>query len=148
MRRTILLSAVTVLALPAVPLACTMFPSTDSCVDYSNCPVDDAGSDGSRDATPSYDALADGTTEAGDDGGIDAPADNADTNPGCDLNGDPKTAPCVVSDAYGLFVSAAGSDAGDGSRAKPYATIELAAVEAVKRGKPRVFLCAGAYDGL
>ncbi len=62
----------------------------------------------------------------------------------CDLEaGDPSTESCLVSEAYGVFVAAAGSDQGDGSREHPFATIGFAIAHL--SGKTRLFICDGNY---
>ncbi len=73
----------------------------------------------------------------------------------CDPTKDPKDEPCVLDDAYGVFVASAGGDAGAGSvgersgRAatepltRPYATIGQALANLA--GKSRVYVCNGVY---
>jgi len=74
----------------------------------------------------------------GDDGG-------SDSSSSCDTTQDPSTTPCLVSEAYGVFVSTMGSDAtGDGSRAKPYATFGKG-LDAAKAAGKQVFVCMGIY---
>jgi hypothetical protein len=64
----------------------------------------------------------------------DAPACNTDAAPG--------EASCLVDDAYGVFVSAAASDAGaaNGTRSKPFLTI-ADGLAAAKKGTLRVYAC-------
>lgn len=79
----------------------------------------------------------------------DAPIDTWDGFDGftCDPGKAPHDQPCVIDEAYGVFVapvSNGGSDtAGEGSRAKPYATIEHALQSL--GGKARVYVCDGKY---
>lgn len=135
-------------------------------------PVDGAGHDAARDArkaTDAHDGAADGThphdgtTDAHDagaeatthDGGVDGAAESGTKDAAADAMGDsgscngaaaPSAEPCVIAEAYGVFVAPAahgGSDAsGDGSRAHPYATIGHGIASA--KGK-RVYACAATY---
>jgi hypothetical protein len=74
----------------------------------------------------------------GDDGG--------DVSSPCDTTQDPANEPCLVSGAYGVFVSPSGSDTtGDGSQAMPYATVGKG-LDAAKAAGKQVFVCAGTYD--
>ena len=76
----------------------------------------------------------------------DAASDVAttDTTPFCDLSKDPaSSAPCV-DDAFGVFVDGTnGNDGNPGSKMSPVATIGKAL--SLVGGKPRVYICAGAY---
>lgn len=91
-----------------------------------------------------------GQTSSGDecaDKGVNCPAADAsaDGTGGCDTTKDPSSASCLVDDAYGVFVSPMGSDtSGDGSKAKPYATIGKGLAAAKVAGK-KEFVCAGTY---
>lgn len=63
----------------------------------------------------------------------------------CDTTQDPSTEPCLVTGAYGVFVSPMGSDTtGDGSQAMPYATVGKG-LDAAKAAAKEVFVCAGTY---
>lgn len=70
------------------------------------------------------------------DGGADAPP----PDPCVDTPNDPK----CLDDATALFVSAAGSDAGAGTRSAPFKTIG-AALAKVTPEKKRVYVCTGDY---
>jgi hypothetical protein len=62
----------------------------------------------------------------------------------CDGSRSPEVESCVISDDYGLFVSATGDDTtGDGTEAAPYATLTMALTktEILKR----VYVCAAEY---
>lgn len=60
----------------------------------------------------------------------------------CDPSLTPSEAACVIDEAHGVFVAPDGNDeAGDGSRAHPYATIARAVTAALSHGK-RVYACA------
>jgi hypothetical protein len=55
----------------------------------------------------------------------------------------PSTDPCVITEAFGVFVAPTGSDSsGDGTRAHPYATTGHAIGAA---GTKRVYACGGNY---
>jgi hypothetical protein len=91
----------------------------------------------------------DGGAEESDrgDGGLDAATDASDANP-CAVTGDPSVTPCVVDDAYGVFVSAASgqNDAGTpGTKSAPWKTITEGIRAAAASGKSRVYICAGGY---
>jgi hypothetical protein len=63
---------------------------------------------------------------------------------GCDPTMSPKDDPCVLADAYGVFVapaSAGGNDMGDGSMARPFATLG----KALSTSPSNVFVCNGTY---
>lgn len=65
--------------------------------------------------------------------------------PGCDIKKVPSEDPCVVDESAGIFVSAAlGSSAGDGTRKKPFASIQ-AGIDFAKASKRRVYVCAETY---
>jgi hypothetical protein len=129
------------------------------CSSHFNCV---AGTDGGRDAgARTLDATMEDAGhdpgdagEAGRDGGeagqvLDAANDTWDGFDGfvCDPSNSPHDAPCVVDEAYGVFVAPAangGSDTGgDGSRARPYATIAHALANV--GAKTRVYACDGKY---
>ena len=62
----------------------------------------------------------------------------------CDATAFPASDSCVVSEDFGVFVSADGDDSsGDGSRARPFHTLGRAAQAAHDRGR-RVYACATA----
>lgn len=103
----------------------------------SNSPPDasDAGADGAAASTqPDASVIVEG-----DAGPLVPPA-------GCDGSRGPKDDPCVVDESLGVFVSQTlGNDAtGDGTRAKPFATLAKAIQSAAKTGR-RVYACAEAY---
>jgi hypothetical protein len=78
--------------------------------------------------------------DAGRDG-----AGEAEVAPsGCDPTKAPHDEPCVIDDAFGIFVSPSGSDANPGSKAAPTQTIGHAMDLAKAAGK-RVYVCAGSY---
>src|SRR5579872_2417940 len=93
-----------------------------ACGGGANAPASAPGSDGGT------------VVDATDNGPIfvHPRADGATCNP----TEEPASEPCLVADAYGVFVSNAGSDANDGSMAHPFATIGHALTHA--GGKARV----------
>jgi hypothetical protein len=65
---------------------------------------------------------------------------------GCDPGADPHSTPCLVDEAFGVFVSPTGSDTtGLGTRASPYLTPTHALSVAHGAGK-LVFACGGQYS--
>ncbi len=65
---------------------------------------------------------------------------------GCDIKLLPTENACVIHESAGVFVSASrGSDAGDGTRAKPLKSISDAIVGAARDGR-RVYVCAETYE--
>ncbi len=111
-----------------------------------------------------------------DAGARDVGADVADADAAdvaiCDPTKDPKDEPCLVDDAFGVFVAAvpegkggsspdaaldataadaepdaaaAGGTAGDGSMAHPFPTIAQALASAASRSLTRIYVCNGAY---
>ena len=78
--------------------------------------------------------------DAGRDGGAEAEAAPS----GCDPTKPPHDEPCVIDDAFGIFVSPAGSDANPGSKSAPTQTIGHAMDLAKAAGK-RVYVCGGSY---
>lgn len=85
-----------------------------------------------------------------DTGAMDAPINVVDAQPPppqCDGTKRPDQDACVISEAFGVFVSASkGSDsAGNGSRTQPYATITKA-IAAGKQAGRRVYACMESYN--
>jgi hypothetical protein len=124
---------------------CAPMPS-DDCAARNRCaPPGDDASDANEDssvadivAPDSADGTldGDGSTEGGD------AADGA----ACDPTKSPRDEPCLLDESYGVFVAASGGSdtSGNGSRAKPFATIghALGALGA----KRRLYICAGTYS--
>jgi hypothetical protein len=75
---------------------------------------------GTSEAGAAGDAGADSEAGAMSEGGA------VDAAVACDPTGDPSTQPCALTAAVGVFVSAAASDANDGSKELPFATIGYA----------------------
>lgn len=76
-------------------------------------------------------------------------ADDAETvvdaaPPPCLAASLPNANPCVVSEAYGVFVAANAAPGGDGTRGKPFTTLS-AGITAAKASSKRVYACAGTY---
>jgi len=119
-------------------LACAG-PLSDSCSELRTC----APTDASDASAPEIEATADGSTNAAIDNFV------------CDPSKEPKDDPCVLDDAYGLFVAASARadmelDAGDGgappsgadgSMSHPYATIGQALANL--GNKTRIYVCNG-----
>ena len=81
-----------------------------------------------------------GTPDGGDDGG-----DGGVIIGGCDSTKLPTQDSCVIGDTFGIFVSSSlGSASGDGTKAKPYASLN-AGIAAAKAAKKRVYACAEPY---
>jgi hypothetical protein len=65
--------------------------------------------------------------------------------PGCDATALPTQSDCVVYEGLGVFVSTSlGPQAGDGTRAKPYRTLQQG-IDAAKATHKRVYACAETY---
>jgi hypothetical protein len=121
----------------------------DTCADRETCP---AASDAGFEANAEASALA-GDADA-EGGAMDATSEEAAV---CDRGLTPKDDPCVLSDAYGVFVAspgvtdseaatvgaAAGGPLADGSMAKPYPSIGQALANV--GSKTRVYVCNGLY---
>jgi hypothetical protein len=108
------------------------------------------GAGGLAGCNPSLAAYcAPGTPECSADGGAsdgtvgvrDAKAADAAA---CEAAKSPSEDPCVVAEAYGVFVSPTGSDANPGTRAAPVVTIGHGMNVAKAAGK-RVYVCAGSF---
>ncbi len=78
------------------------------------------------------------------DNGACTPPDGGVLPPGCDATKDLSASPACVDELLGWFVSPTGSDGGDGSRAKPFATLGKALSQT---GKRRIYVCEGTFDG-
>ncbi len=115
------------------------------------------GVDGGDPDVTAGDASADGKvgTDAADgsigidtglDTGVDGSVDTGiDTSPTCDLTVDPKDSLACVDDSVGVFVDSAASDANNGNKATPVATITHGLDVAKMRGVGRVYVCEGNY---
>lgn len=99
-------------------------------------------------STAGDDAGAGDASEASLDASGEAEADSFV----CDPTQAPKDAPCIINDAYGVFVASPSSvdggvggsdDAGTGSMAEPFASIGKALQNL--NGKSRVYICGGVY---
>ena len=154
------------------------FDTQQTCEDLANCPEGRAGTGGGASGTGgSTGARGGSSARAGTSGagGGASGAPNAGGSAGqggtgagggagdggesgvggagtggalCDATQAPGEDSCVISEEYGVFVSAAGDDAaGNGSRAKPFATLSKAIEQASKKDK-RVYACAdgGRYE--
>jgi hypothetical protein len=146
--------------LAASAYGCGPSPTGNDCVDKDICYYDasaDTGGDGpvmqgdgAGDATNSDGSSGDGSSlDGGADGSLDAMVDSSDGFDGftCDPTGAPQSEPCVIADAYGVFVASSGNDmTGNGTEANPYLTLGKALSSLGT--KTRVYACAdgAAYD--
>jgi len=78
--------------------------------------------------------------DAGRDGGAEAEVAPS----GCDPTKPPHDESCVIDDAFGIFVSPAGSDGNPGSKSAPTQTIGHG-MDLAKAAAKRVYICAGSY---
>lgn len=132
---------------------CSCGPTETTCEENATCPAAGggagmdaggaggaAGTDGGGTGGTDGSAGTGGASEAGADASGDASADS--DAPACNTGLSPSEASCLVDDAYGVFVSAAASDAGTatGSRSKPFLTI-AEGLAAAKKGTLRVYAC-------
>lgn len=116
--------------------ACTSLPGD---CDYTKRGCPGVEGDGSVDGLS-----PDGSDAVASDGAQDAGRDS--DAPGCDASKSPKDEPCLLDDKYAVFVNQAGSDAtGDGTKAKPKATIGAALTTAKAGGKEHVIICDGTF---
>ncbi|MGH7437876.1 MAG: hypothetical protein ACRENE_19530, partial [Polyangiaceae bacterium] len=100
-----------------------------------NPSVADYCSPGSPECT-AFDASAEAARECGPE---------AEAAPSaCDPTKPPHDEGCVIDDAYGIFVSPAGSDTNPGSKAAPLGSIGHA-MDLAKAAAKRVYICAGTY---
>lgn len=77
-----------------------------------------------------------------------APADGAGVVPppaGCDAAAEPKDSPACVVDGFAYFVSATGSDAGVGTKARPFRSLRSSLEKAAQTGVQRIYVCEGRY---
>ncbi|MGH7734677.1 MAG: hypothetical protein ACREOE_13520, partial [Gemmatimonadales bacterium] len=126
---------------------CWISAGTD-CTTKGTCEPSQA--DGSA-VDAALDAAADATVS--DSAALDAAADASDANDAadagdgfaCDPTKSPRDEGCVVDEAYGVFVSAGGSDTGAGTKSDPVKTIGEGVAKAAQSGKTRVYVCAGSY---
>src|SRR2546428_12502933 len=79
------------------------------------------------------------------EGGSPVPTVEGGAPPGCDITKQTKDEPCLITEGVGVFVSSSfGSAQGDGSRAKPLASIQ-AGIELARTTKKRVYVCAETF---
>jgi hypothetical protein len=155
------------LAAVASPGCGSYSPPASDCAAHSDC-LPEGGGDGAQMDAPPLDGDA-----ASVESGQDSPADSADSavadsagdsrsdapdacgagthacNGACEPDTDPASSaagsdPCILTEAFGVFVSPAGSDmSGDGTRAMPFATIGHA-MDVAAMGSKRVYACGSA----
>jgi hypothetical protein len=134
-----------VAALATVALGLSCAPQlSDACDELRTCSPVDAGPVDAGDGRGAS-AMMDGVADVAMDGG-------------CDPTKDPKDEPCLLDNAYGVFVASPmgldeGTDAGeggvdsgsgDGSMSQPYATIGQAMANL--GSKTRIYICDGLYS--
>jgi hypothetical protein len=123
------------------------FPIDASASDGAATPVDGASSDAPvGDEGDGGAGIVDGAASVdGADGAT--PTDGAAAPEGstCDPTQSPHDEPCVLSAAYGVFVSPGGADTNPGTPAAPKATIAAAIALAAADNRPHVYLCDGVY---
>jgi hypothetical protein len=78
--------------------------------------------------------------DAGRDGGAEAEVAPS----GCDPTKPPHDESCVIDDAFGIFVSLAGSDTTPGSKSAPVRSIRHG-MDLAKAAAKRLYICAGSY---
>ncbi|MEZ4222330.1 MAG: hypothetical protein R3B13_15440 [Polyangiaceae bacterium] len=101
-----------------------------TCEEAGNC----ASGTGSTSGTGGTGATGGaGGTDGG--AGIGGSSGSGGDGGGCDTNAAPGTEACLVDEQYAVFVSASGSDAADGSKGTPFATIEKGMETAKAAGK-------------
>ena len=142
-------SILSMMAVGANAVGCGSDARTD-CASYSDCTADGAGMDGETvlDGGPEV-AAPDaemGTVDAShpSDAARGGDADAAVDAFVCDPTQSPSAEPCVVDEAYGIFVAPAGSDANPGTKALPVATIGRG-MDLAKTASKRVYVCAGRF---
>ena len=162
----------------AASLAACSLGLADGCTANESCAPDVAASDwldaAAHDSNPDSPRLGDGGAAADQtllDSGVDSPLDSVTAEAGadappdvadveaCDPSAAPHDEPCVLNEAFGVFVvppasldaglyasaDAASFDAGseDGSRQRPYRTIWQALTH--MGGRSRIYVCNGVY---
>ena len=142
-------------------LCCVLAPAfiTTACTSLAGLT---SGADASTDGpsvAPDSGALEAGDTRVGEDspsgdasdgGGPDGAGDSAaasDAPDGfvCDPSGMPSESPCVITEAFGVFVSPDGMDSAPGTRLAPKQTVNAAIDSAKAQGLDRVYACGGTY---
>lgn len=137
---------VTLLATLGGPLfGLTSCGSTSDCVTRHDCVVNPGGAsgEGGRSGNAGSTGASGTANRAGSTGSAgssgDSGADGVSST--CDGSKSPDVESCVISDDYGVFVSAAGDDTtGNGTEAAPYATLTtaLSKLDAIRR----IYVCA------
>jgi hypothetical protein len=135
-----------------VAIACLLPPA--ACFQPTEPGVDD-GTDGTGTSDGSTggaddDAPTSADDDDDDDDSVDdttATDDGEPTTAGCDTNASPSQEPCVVDDAYGVFVALQGDDANDGTRAAPVSSLGRA-IELADAGPGRIYACAQSFAGM
>jgi len=71
------------------------------------------------------------------------PINEPDANAPCNLLSHPKDSPSCVDESFGVFVSSAAQEGGNGSRVAPFRTISAALAQ--RGDKSRLYLCEGPF---
>jgi len=124
------------------------------CTDRRDCPSDFHSRAGSSSSGAAGEAGATGNggtatgTPTGDAGETSAGGSAGAPDPeSCDGNADPATTACVIADGYGTFVAPYGNDDnGDGTQAKPFATVTKALSAVALQKRARIYVCAAEYS--
>jgi hypothetical protein len=119
----------------------------DASTEASDSAISEAGDARETGAPPDANGVLDASPDAAAGAAAEAATDSrpdADAT-ACDPTKDPKDQPCVVDDAYGIFVSASAQDGAASTKADPVKTISDAIAKAVAAGKSRVYVCQGSY---
>jgi hypothetical protein len=115
--------------------------AAEDCETRHNCPStsDDAGPmadgadvtlEGKSEGSPAHDS---------NEGSVSADGST------CDPTKSPRDEPCMVDNAYGVFVSSGGRDIATGTMSDPLKTIAGGITTAIETGKSRVYVCDGTY---
>jgi hypothetical protein len=130
--------------------------SFGTCADNATCPSDAGALDGTTGADADMNSdgrttTPDGEPANGDDGSV-TKVDGGGDGGGCDTSAEPKDEPCVIDNAYGVFVSPNGTAGGLGTKASPLNSVDAGitlALSAADAGiRKRVYVCGGSgtYD--
>lgn len=125
----------------------------EASVDATDSPADasaEASADASADVVPeargaSLDGAVDAIVRAPEDAAPDSMRDGTEAS-ACNASADPKDSPCVIDDAYGVFVSGSGADGAAGTMIDPLKSVSAGVAQAAQVGKTRVYVCRGAYS--
>ncbi len=88
-----------------------------------------------------------GARDGGDSPSARSDGGDAASREGCSRAtlGDPAVDPCAIDEAIGVFVSPGATEEGDGTRARPFLSLEQA-LAATRGDRKRIYVCATAGD--